>query len=87
MQMTLKDFSRKYDIPYSIVYAASYKVHPVYGEVYEREYPESELRSALYETVSSRIDHYQDMMIRNINYKHNLEDKYLCDVQNVATNE
>lgn len=85
--MTLKDFSKKYNIPYSIVYAASYKVQPVVCDVYEREYPERELCSALYDIVNSRIDYYQDLMIRNINYKHNLEDKCLCDAQSAVTKE
>lgn len=74
--MTLKDFSRKYDIPYGVVYAASYKVQPVCGDVYEREYPEKELRAALYESVCSKINYYQDKTIRNITYKHKLEENF-----------
>lgn len=85
--MTLKGFSRKYGIPYHIVYEASYNVQPVINDIYEREYPESDMVEALHKIICFRIDHYQDMMIRNINYKHNLEDKFLCDAPNAATKE
>ena len=60
--MTLKEFSKKYQIPYNIVYEASYKVQPISTERRDREYPEKQLFVETRSVVSCRLKKHTEQM-------------------------
>ena len=53
--MTLKKFADKYQIPYHVVYNASYLVTPASREIYDRQYREEELKKAVRKMTVRRI--------------------------------
>ena len=53
--MTLKEFSRKYDVPYHFVYETSYRVQPISTERMDREYPEKELYNEVLKVIDEKI--------------------------------
>lgn len=59
--LTLKEFSRKYQVPYHIVYEASYKVHAISTMQKDREYPEKELFTEVRSVLSGRMRHHRDL--------------------------
>lgn len=53
--MTCKEFANKYNIPYHIAYAATYKVKPVSSMMRDRDYVEEELKTAVEKLLEYRI--------------------------------
>lgn len=53
--MTCKEFADKYNIPYHIAYAATYKVKPVSSMIRDRDYPEDDMREAVIRMLEQRI--------------------------------
>ena len=62
--MTIKEFSDKYEIPYSIAYEASYKVSPVGTMTREKDFPEGELFEAADKLLQKRMQ-YHTKLIRD----------------------
>lgn len=60
-EMTLKEFAQKYDVPYHIVYEASYKVPAISTMRKDREYPEKELFLEVRRVVTNRISRHRDL--------------------------
>jgi len=67
--MTMKEFARKYDIPYPVVYKASFRVHPVSSVKREKDYPEEDLLRETERFANQRIkeckryiSEYQDVI-------------------------
>jgi hypothetical protein len=59
--MTLKEFAQKYDVPYHVVYEASYKVPAISTMRKDREYPEKELFLEVRRVVTNRISRHRDL--------------------------
>ena len=59
--MTLKEFSRKYQVPYHIVYEASYKVPAISTMRKDREFPEKQLFVEVMSAVNNKIRKHRDM--------------------------
>ena len=62
--MTLKEFAKKYDIPYHIVYEASYKVPVISTLQRDREYPEKALFVEVRRVVKNRISRHRDLAMK-----------------------
>ena len=45
--MTIKEFAEKYNVPYNIVYQATYEVKPTGNEEKAKTYDEQQLREAV----------------------------------------
>ena len=60
--MTLKEFSKKYDIPYPIVYQSSWRVKSDSPWLHDRDYPEEGLKQAVNELTDARIAKYSEML-------------------------
>lgn len=71
--ITVKEFSDKYDIPYTIAYQATYRIKRNYD--YERMYPEKELFYAMHEIVGERIQKITKQLKDIISIKHKLIEK------------
>jgi hypothetical protein len=52
--MTLKEFARKYEIPYSLVWEASYNVKPTATIQRSKDFPEFELYASIMKLLSRR---------------------------------
>lgn len=59
--MTLKEFALKYNVPYHVVYEASYKVPTVSTMRKDREYPEKELFLQVRRLVNARLKHHREL--------------------------
>lgn len=64
--MTIKEFSKKYRIPYNAVYEATYKVTPMSNGLHDREYPEEDLRREILKLTEERIRKHKRMLERVI---------------------
>lgn len=70
--MTLKAIAEKYGIPYSVVVKACEHVHPVATRERAIDYPEKEVRKALFQYLQKKRNEYRvksdgfDKMIRNM---------------------
>lgn len=53
--MTLKEFAKKYDIPYNVVYSATYNVRPLSTWMHDRDYPEQALHDEIISILQKRI--------------------------------
>lgn len=73
--MTLKEFSRKYDVPYHIVYTASYKVQPESTWFKDKDYPEKELREQVLIISSKAVEKHMRLMELHVQVMKNLEGK------------
>lgn len=60
--MTIKGFSEKYQVPYYIVYEASYKVQPVGTWVRDRDFPEDRLFEETKKLVGKRIEKHRKQL-------------------------
>ena len=65
--MTCKEFANKYDIPYHIAYAATYKVKPVSSMIRDRDYPEKELLNAVRKMLEQRIRKNRTILDEQVN--------------------
>ena len=70
--MTLKEFSRKYNVPYHIVYEASYAVHPISTDRYDREYPEEGIRKEVANRLKASIERHEMMAAKQRDILKNL---------------
>ena len=79
--MTLKEFSKKYDIPYHLVYEVSYKVPYYLTEHSYREYHEDLLFKAVAGLLIRRVDKNREIvkeqieMLRRLNERSPLKKK------------
>lgn len=64
--MTLKEFSEKYDVPYYLVYEASYRVRPISSMIRDRDFDEECLFRETVKLIERRIMKYEKMMKQNI---------------------
>lgn len=62
--MTLKEFAKKYGVPYSIVYNASCRVHVAPTFMKNRDFPADELQTAVINELSARVCKHHDEMIK-----------------------
>ena len=76
--MTLKEFSDKYNVPYHIVYNASYKVHTVSNLQKDRDYDEADLFDATREQIRKRIEKHRKLLYASLRAEVNLN-KGRCD--------
>ena len=60
--MTLKEFAQKYDVPYHVVYEASYKVPAISTMMRDRDFPEDELFDATSDLIEERINRHAKLM-------------------------
>ena len=62
--MTIKEFSAKYDIPYTTVYNASYlvKTHPMQWK--NKQFIEQELKDAVLESLNRKMEKLKAEYIR-----------------------
>lgn len=58
-EVTLKEFSKKYDVPYSVVYESSYRVHVESTMRRDREFPERELFAEVRRLLINRIEKHR----------------------------
>lgn len=58
--MTIKGFSEKYNVPYHIVYEATYKVPAVSTMQKDREYPEDDMHREVRSIVNSRLSFHME---------------------------
>ena len=65
--MTCKEFSIKYNIPYHIAYAATYKVKPVSSMLRDRDYPEDALLDAVRKMLQQRIKKNKAILDEQVN--------------------
>ena len=70
--MTIKQFMKKYGVPYNIVYNATYKVHPLDYALKEREYNEQELYREVEDSLLARIRKHKEESDRLIRYVKNM---------------
>lgn len=59
--MTLKEFANKYQIPYNVVYEASYKVQPISTVRRDRDFPEKQLFIETRCVIKNKIDRHRDI--------------------------
>lgn len=71
--MTLKEFSRAYNVPYHIVYESSYKVTPQSTWLRDRDYPEHEVYNAVIDTIRKRIAKHRNLLERQTEIMERLE--------------
>ena len=71
--MTLKEFSRKYDIPYHVVYEVSYNVQPITTRLKQREWDEKGLFTETNRFVNDRIKFHRESLDRYVELKDRLE--------------
>jgi len=57
--MTLKEFEKKYDIPYNIIYAATPYVRSTSTTMVDRDYPEKELMDAIVHNLAISLDRHK----------------------------
>ena len=57
--MTIKEFSRKYNIPYYLAYKASYNFTPVSTYRRDREYSEEEMLIETHNYISGMAESYR----------------------------
>lgn len=74
--MTLKEYAQKYQIPYFIVYEASYKVQPEATFVRERDYREDDLTIAVMEVAKKRIEKHRTLLEQQIDIVRKVRGKY-----------
>ena len=72
--MTVKDFARKYDIPYNIAFKSSYVVKG-YGEMQDRNYSESDLYDETVRYVRKMTAKYTALLDMYKTAMKNLEEK------------
>ena len=59
--MTLKEFSKKYEVKYGVVYAASYLVKPISTMQRDRDFPEEELYRQVTKELHRRAVKYTEL--------------------------
>lgn len=62
--MTIKEFTEKYDIPYTTVYNASYLVKNQPKEWKNKQYVEKELKDAVKESLNRKMEKLKTEYIR-----------------------
>ena len=70
--MTLKEFSKAYNVPYHIVYEASYKVPTESNLMRDRDFSERGLFDAVMEIADKRIEKHTRVLERQRKIKDNL---------------
>ena len=73
--MTIKEFAIKYQIPYSVVYQASYDVKKI--NEYDCSYHEKELFDAVNSIIAKRIKKATEQLKNFLAMKHNLAERSL----------
>ena len=73
--MTLKEFEKKYDIPYNVIYAATYRVHCTATLHSDRDYPEKELMDAIIQNLVISIDRHKHYLTKYIDILNKLHMK------------
>jgi len=71
--MTIVEFSNKYDVPYHIVYEATYKVPAVSTMQKDREYPEDDLYREVRNIMNTRLGAHLDKARKLAVFLNNLE--------------
>lgn len=64
--MTIKEFSVKYDVPYHLVYASSYRVQPTATVLRDRDFPEDGLRDAVTALLKERVTFHRQIMEKDV---------------------
>lgn len=59
--MTIREFSDKYRVPYSIVYESTYKVPSISTMRKDREYPEQELFTEVNRIITKRLEKHSKL--------------------------
>ena len=57
--MTIKEFEKKYDIPYNIIYSATARVHSTSTMLVDRDYPEKELLDSVVQNLAVSLDRHK----------------------------
>lgn len=60
--MTIREFADKYNVPYHIIYEATYNVTAISTMRKDREYPEDELFNAASDLIEERINKHTKLM-------------------------
>lgn len=66
--MTVTEFARKYKIPQSTVYNASFRIPFEQRKEYNNNYPVNELLQATYDELKGRIEYHQQRVDTNSAY-------------------
>ena len=64
--MTLKEFSVKYDVPYHLVYGASYRVQPRATLIREKDYTEESIYTAVKDVLKNRVNYHRYLMEKDL---------------------
>lgn len=63
--MTIKEFAKKYDVPYNLVYDATYRVKPESTWMRDRDYPEQALHDEIVSILRKRIGRLERSVVKN----------------------
>lgn len=66
--MTVTEFAKKYNIPHSTVYSASFRIPFERRKEYNNNYPVDELLQATEDELKNRIDYHQQRVDTNSSY-------------------
>ena len=71
--MTVNEFSDKYDVPYRIVYEATYKISPISPARRDREFHEKDMLRSVKQIAEKRFTKHKTMAKKQIKILENLK--------------
>ena len=71
--MTVNEFSDKYDVPYHIVYEATYKIQPISPARRDREFHEKDMFRSVKEIAEKRFTKHKRLAKKQIEILENLK--------------